>query len=125
MYASSAGQPSLVSTLVSAGAGVNAQASSGWTALSRAALKGHASIITALLQAGADASLPSAGEGRSAAEHAAVGQHADALAALETPETPLAPLPVEATICLAPVPVVEEQAAPTQAAAPSQASDAR
>lgn len=70
MYAASAGQKGLVAQLVEAGADINARASSGWSALSRAALKGHAGIVQQLLAAGADASHPDSGEGKDILHHA-------------------------------------------------------
>lgn len=82
MYASSAGQLSLVETLVEAGATVNAQADRGWTALSRAALKGHTAIVEALLGVGACPEVPDAGNGLTAVQHAAAQDHTAIVKAL-------------------------------------------
>ena len=61
MFAAAAGQSTLVQQLLTAGASVNAQTSSGWSALSRAALKGHEAVVQCLLAAGASVEIGKAG----------------------------------------------------------------
>ncbi len=83
MYAASAGQLALIQQLLVSGASVNAQSASGWTALSRAALKGHPAIVEALLRAGADHALDNAGEGQPLLHHASTSGCPDTLALIQ------------------------------------------
>ena len=48
------GHTEVVEVLVSRGANIDHQTSSGWTALQQAAYHGHCSVATILLQAGSD-----------------------------------------------------------------------
>ena len=48
------GQTEIVSLLVSRGANIEHENSSGWTALQQAAQHGHTSVVTILLEAGCD-----------------------------------------------------------------------
>eukprot|EP00964_Phaeocystis_antarctica_P163309 scaffold139250_cov223-Phaeocystis_antarctica.AAC.1 len=57
MVATAAGQEALVRMLLQRGASVDLQDSDGFTALMRAAINGYTTIVQALLDAKADASL--------------------------------------------------------------------
>ena len=82
IYVASSGQLPLLELLLRAGADVHAAAERdrGWSALTRAAYRGHASVVHRLLTAGAQPGWET--EGRTAAQWAAAGPHAEVEAVL-------------------------------------------